>query len=87
MILKTASYDGRPVPAHLRLKEVKESDFAIWLGLFGETARELCPPDVADVFVDRAQRIAKSLQLAMFFHLPRVLGEKPAAAGGNREEQ
>lgn len=77
VILKTGVYQGRPVPAHLKLKEVVESDFEIWLRLFGETARELCEPEVAAVFVDRAERIAQSLKLAMFFRLP----ERPAAGG------
>jgi hemoglobin len=66
VILKTGTYEGRPVPAHARLKDVAESDFAIWLGLFGETAREMCEPEVAAVFIDRAERIARSLQFAMF---------------------
>lgn len=70
VILKDRSYDGRPVPAHLKLKEVREEDFAIWLSLFGQTARECCPPGVAAIFIERAERIAKSLQLAMFFRLP-----------------
>jgi len=70
VILKDGSYQGRPVPAHLRLKTVVEGDFAIWLEIFGETARELCAPDVAAVFIDRAERIAQSLKLAMFFRLP-----------------
>jgi hemoglobin len=77
VILKTGAYQGRPVPAHLKLKEVVEGDFGIWLGLFRETARELCEPEVAAVFIDRAERIAQSLKLAMFFRLP----ERPAAGG------
>lgn len=71
VVLKTGGYEGRPVPAHLKLKTVVEDDFAIWLGLFRATARELCEPDVATVFIDRAERIAQSLKLAMFFRLPR----------------
>ena len=77
VILKTGTYQGRPVPAHLKLKEAVESDFEIWLGLFRETARDLCAPDLAAVFIDRAERIAKSLSLAMFFRLP----PHPAAGG------
>jgi len=69
VILKSGEYQGRPVPAHVKLKEVRESDFAIWLGLFRKTVEERCSPEVAAVFVDRAGRIAKSLQLAMFFTL------------------
>ena len=71
VILKTGTYQGRPVPAHVKLTEVVEDDFEIWLGHFRLTARQLCPPEVAEVFIDRAERIAKSLSLAMFFRLPR----------------
>lgn len=74
VILKTRSYHGRPVPAHTKLEGVSESDFDIWLSIFGETARDLCDPDTAQVFVERAERIARSLKLAMFFHLPAATG-------------
>jgi hemoglobin len=70
VMLKDGSYQGRPVPAHLKLKTVVEKDFAIWLRLFGETAHDLCPPDLAEIFIERAERIATSLKLAMFFRLP-----------------
>jgi hemoglobin len=69
VILKTGDYHGRPVPAHMKLSDVTEADFDIWLAMFGETAAELFAPDIAAVFVDRAQRIAASLKLAMFFRL------------------
>ncbi len=70
VILKSRSYQGRPVPAHLKLKQVREEDFEIWLSLFRKTARDLCPADTADLFIERAERIAQSLRLAMFFRLP-----------------
>ncbi|WP_051334112.1 group III truncated hemoglobin [Mesorhizobium sp. WSM3224] len=69
VILKSGDYHGRPVPAHLKLKNIIEADFEIWLALFGETASELFTPEVAAVFVERAERIAASLKLAVFFHL------------------
>ncbi|BCG90982.1 preprotein translocase subunit TatC [Mesorhizobium sp. 113-3-9] len=69
VILKSGDYHGRPVPAHLKLKNVTEADFEIWLALFGETTSELFAPEIAAVFVERAERIATSLKLAMFFHL------------------
>ena len=72
VILKNGAYSGRPVPAHLKLKQVHEGDFDIWLGHFRKTVTDRCPPDVADVFVDRAERIARSLKLAMFFRLERT---------------
>ncbi|MGN6583819.1 MAG: group III truncated hemoglobin [Rhizobiaceae bacterium] len=74
VILKTRSYEGRPVPAHLKLKQVREEDFAIWLSHFRGTANELCPPGIAEVFIVRAERIAESLKLAMFFRLPAAAG-------------
>lgn len=70
VILKTGDYHGRPVPAHMKIEGVTPEDFAIWLGIFRQTAQELCTPEVAAVFVERAERIARSLQLALFYHLP-----------------
>nr|WP_051355505.1 group III truncated hemoglobin [Mesorhizobium erdmanii] len=69
VILKSGDYHGRPVPAHTRLRGVTEADFEIWQALFATTAAELFAPDTAAVFVARAERIAKSLRLAMFFRL------------------
>lgn len=74
VILKNGAYSGRPVPAHLKLKQVREDDFDIWLGHFRQTAESRCPPEVAAIFIDRAERIAQSLKLAMFFRLERPLG-------------
>ena len=71
VILKNGAYSGRPVPAHLKLKQVREADFDIWLGHFRRTAESRCAPEVAAVFIDRAERIAQSLKLAMFFRLGR----------------
>ena len=73
VILKNGAYSGRPVPAHLKLKQVREEDFDVWLGHFRKTAEARCPPEVAEVFIDRAERIARSLKLAMFFRLDRSL--------------
>ncbi|RWM06153.1 group III truncated hemoglobin [Mesorhizobium sp.] len=69
VILKSGDYHGRPVPAHLKLQDVVEADFDIWLALFRETAAELFASETAAVFVERAERIATSLKLAMFFRL------------------
>jgi hemoglobin len=77
VILKSGDYHGRPVPAHLKLRDVTEEDFDIWLALFSKTASELFTPDIAAVFVERAERIATSLKLAMLFRLGSA-----AAAGG-----
>ena len=41
VMLKNGAYNGRPVPAHLKLKQVREEDFDIWLAIFRATAAEL----------------------------------------------
>lgn len=70
VILKTANYQGRPVPAHLKLADVTEEDFRTWLGIFAQTTGDLCTEDVAAVFNEKAETIARSLQYAMFYRLP-----------------
>jgi len=47
---------------HLPLP-VDAAHFDRWLALFEATARELCPAAAADHFIERARRIAESLEL------------------------
>jgi hemoglobin len=44
VILKNGAYSGRPVPAHLKLTQVRPEDFDIWLGHFRQTAFARCAP-------------------------------------------
>lgn len=67
-LLRTGRYDGRPLPPHLALPELQEVHFHRWLSLFRAVVERLCPPDVADLFLDRAMRIAHSFRLAIAFH-------------------
>ena len=67
MLLMTKRYDGRPVPAHVKIPDLGKDHFARWLGLFETTARELAPPKAAELFIDRGHRVAQSLQLAIDF--------------------
>ena len=65
--LNSGTYSGRPVPAHIQLTEVRPPHFEEWLGLFKKTLEETAPSPAAVLyFYERAERIAKSLQLAMF---------------------
>lgn len=63
--LMSGRYHGTPMPAHARIAEIGPEHFARWLELFAETAREVCPPDAAALFVDRAERIAQSLEMGI----------------------
>lgn len=65
MLLRTSRYDGRPLPAHLRFPALGEEHFRQWLKLFRATVTEACPPEVAALFMSRAQRVAHSFRLAI----------------------
>lgn len=62
--LMSGEYHGSPMEKHLPLP-VDAEHFDRWLALFGATARELCPPVAADHFIERAQRIAQSLEMGI----------------------
>jgi len=62
--LMTGRYHGAPMQAHLPLSIAAEH-FDRWIALFEATANELCPPQAASHFIDRARRIADSFELAM----------------------
>jgi hemoglobin len=66
--LMSGRYKGQPVPAHVALPDIGPAHFVRWLDLFGETARELCSLETAELFVSRAGRIAESLQLSIAIH-------------------
>ena len=67
VVLMSGRYKGNPMIAHMRLKMVRPEHFERWLALFMETAGEVCPPRAAEAFVGRAQNIARSLQMGMFY--------------------
>ncbi|HEY0851718.1 MAG TPA: group III truncated hemoglobin [Bradyrhizobium sp.] len=62
--LMTGRYHGTPMVKHNRLP-VDASHFDRWLGLFEETAREVCPPQAVAHFMERARRIASSLEMGV----------------------
>ena len=62
--LMSGRYHGRPMVQHLPLP-VDGRHFDRWLALFEETARRSCPPVAADHFIERARRIAESLELGI----------------------
>jgi hemoglobin len=62
--LMSGRYHGNPMAKHLPLP-VDASHFDRWLALFEDTAREVCPPEAEAHFVERARRIAESLELGI----------------------
>ena len=67
VMLTSGRYKGSPMLAHMRLKMITPAHFERWLSLFRATAAELFEPGIAGAFIGRAELIAKSLQLGMFF--------------------
>jgi hemoglobin len=62
--LMTGRYHGAPVPAHAQLPVTWEH-FERWLALFSATAHEVCTPAGAAHVIGRAERIARSLHIAV----------------------
>jgi hemoglobin len=64
VVLMSGRYHGQPMRAHMPLP-VERAHFERWLEIFEMTARNMCPPTAADIFIDRARRIADSLELGI----------------------
>lgn len=62
--LLSGRYSGRPMEKHAPLP-VDAEHFDRWLALFETTAKEVCPPVAAEHFIERARRIAESLELGI----------------------
>ena len=62
--LMTGSYHGQPMPKHMPLP-IDRHHFDRWLALFKATALEVCPLPAAQHFMERADRIAQSLEMGI----------------------
>ena len=62
--LMSGRYHGQPMAAHFPLP-LDTPHFDRWLELFAAAAKELCPPPAAALFIERAHRIADSLELGI----------------------
>ena len=78
--LMTGRFHGSPMVAHAQIPEIRPTHFARWLHLWRETAAELCPPEAAALFIEKAEMIAQSLQ----FGIAASRGELPATVGSAR---
>jgi hemoglobin len=77
--LMSGRYHGQPMTAHLPLP-VDRPHFDRWLELFAETAREVCPPAAAALIIDRAHRIADSLELGIAAQKGEIRPRRPRPA-------
>ena len=76
--LMSGEYHGQPMQAHAHLA-LTQAHFARWLTLFERTARERLGPEGAGHMLDRARRIARSLEMGLL-PLPLPAGAPVPAA-------
>ena len=81
VMLTTGRYKGNPMAAHLKLP-IEPKFFERWLALWRETAAELFTPGPAAQFVAKAERIAESLKLALFYRPAAVASARSARLPG-----
>lgn len=84
--LMSGRYQGSPMTKHLPLP-VDAAHFDRWLALFEETAREVCPPEAKVHFVERARRIAESLELGIAGSHGVLLGRGERFRKDNLDDQ
>jgi hemoglobin len=86
VVLMTGRYHGSPMQKHLPLP-VEAGHFDRWLQMFRQTALEICNPKAAAVFIERAERIARSIEMGvasshgvLLASDPRLVRATPEAA-------
>ena len=68
VMLTSGRYKGNPMASHLKHRgAIRPAMFDRWLELWRETARETLDERGAAGVIAKAERIAESLQLGMFF--------------------
>ena len=71
--LMSGSYHGQPMAAHIPL-DLHTTHFARWLALFEATARQVCTAQDADYLMEKARRIAQSLDFGCSVHRGELPG-------------
>jgi hemoglobin len=73
--LMSGDYRGNPMGLHLPLP-IDHEHFDRWLALFEASTREVCPPAAAEHFLERAHRIAQSLEMGIAAGQGVLLGKE-----------
>jgi hemoglobin len=81
VMLTSGRYKGNPMAAHLKLApRITPEMFQRWLALWAKATSETLAPPIAAALQEKAERIAESLSLALFFRLDPVARPKGEAA-------
>ena len=65
VLLMTGRFKGSPMAAHAQTPGVQDEHFALWLDLFESTARDVCPPSAAALFIEKSRMIGRSLRMGL----------------------
>lgn len=71
VMLTTGRYKGNPVMKHFAVAGMRPELFAVWLNLFDETCTGMFNEAVSAAFREKADRIAESLKLALYYRPDR----------------
>jgi len=74
VILMSGRYSGSPMQKHMALP-IDARHFDRWLQLFRQTAHEICNPRAANLFIKRAELIARSLEMGVASNCGVLLAE------------
>lgn len=83
--MRTGRYEGQPHVMHRNLG-LEPAHFERWLALFRKAVEDNCGGPAADLFIDRANRIASSLQIGLDIG-PNAIDFKMIATGKDGTEQ
>ncbi|WP_309089383.1 group III truncated hemoglobin [Phenylobacterium sp.] len=65
VLLVTGRFKGSPMAAHARTPGIETEHFPRWLEIWRDTARSVCRPEAADLFIAKAEMIGESLKLGL----------------------
>lgn len=83
--LLTGRYHGQPLAAHLPL-DLQPEHFIRWLGLFELTVQQVCTPEAATHLMEKARRIARSLELGTAVHKGELPSRQDLAAPSSERQ-
>lgn len=68
VVFKSGRYNGRPLPPHMAIGNISDTQFERWLTLFRPVARRTLPPQHAARAIMQAERMADSFRLSLAFN-------------------
>ena len=68
VLLGEHGFKGNPMEVHARIPNLSAADFRLWLKIFQETVSDIFQHEIAEEIFQKAERIARSLNMGYDFH-------------------